>query len=68
MRLVYFSLAALWGFLTGTGAVLIGLSAAGRQAPLGRPGALLLAAAAFLAVLGGIIVSAGYRAASQRYR
>jgi hypothetical protein len=67
MRLVYFSLAALWGFLTGSGAVFVGLSATGRQIPLGRSGALVLVAAAVLALLGGGVVAAGYRAASRRY-
>ena len=68
MRMAYFSLAALWGFLAGSGAVIIGLSATGRPVPLGRPAVLTIAAAAVLAVLGAFVVAAGYRAASQRYR
>jgi len=66
--MVYFSLAAMWGFLAGSGAVLVGLSTMGQRVSLGRAGVLFLATAALLAVIGGIVVSAGYRAASRRYR
>jgi hypothetical protein len=68
LRKLYFSLAAVWGFLAGTGAVLVGLSAAGRPARLGTSGSMLVAGAAILALIGGVVAAAGYGSASRRLR
>jgi hypothetical protein len=67
LRVVYFSLAALWGFLSGTAAVLMGHTVAGRPTPLGSRGAAFVLVAAVVAVLGGLVAAAAYRAAGRRY-
>jgi hypothetical protein len=68
LRALYFSLAALWGFLAGTGAVLVGLSSMGRPVDLGGPGLAFVSVAAVASLAGGVVVAAAYRAASRRYR
>jgi hypothetical protein len=68
LRTLYFSLAALWGFLAGTGAVLIALTTVGRPAGLAARGLIFVAGAAVLAVVGGLVAAAAYRSASRRYR
>ncbi len=68
LRALYFSLAAAWGFLAGSGAVLVGLSATGRPAGLGAPAVGVLVGAAILALLGALVAAAGYRVASRRLR
>lgn len=68
VRMLYFSLAALWGFLAGTGAVLVGLTAVGRPARLGPLGVAVVLGAAIAAVAGGFVAAAAYRAASRRLR
>jgi hypothetical protein len=68
MRMLYFSLAAVWGFLAGTGAVLVGLTAVGRPARLGSLGVAVIIGAALAAVVGGFVAAAAYRAASRRMR
>ena len=68
LRLLYFSLASLWGFLIGTLTLLVGLSLVGRPVRVGPVGYSMLAAAATLAVAGGFVVSAAYRDASRRRR
>jgi hypothetical protein len=68
LHAVYFSLAAIWGFLAGTGAVLVGLAAVGRPTRLGPGATLLVGCAAILALLGGLVAAAAYRAASRRHR
>ena len=68
LRQLYFVLAALWGFVIGTAALLGGLAASGR--PL-RPEpfvGLVLLGAAVLALLGGIVAALAYREASNRSR
>ena len=66
MRRIFFGAAAVWGFLTGTGAVIIGLAAAG-QVPLVGPGLLAaIAVALVVAVLGGLLVARAYRDAASR--
>ncbi len=68
LRSLYFALAATWGFLTGTGAVLAALSLADRPAHLGLAGTGLIAGAGAFALLGGFVVAAGYRTARRRVR
>ena len=67
LRAVYFSLAALWGFLAGTGAVLVGLVAVGRPTGMGARGGICVACAAVVALLGGLIAAMAYRSATRRY-
>jgi hypothetical protein len=66
--MLYFSLAAVWGFLAGTGAVLVGLTAVGRPARLGALGVAVVIGAALAAVVGGFVAAAAYRAATRRLR
>jgi len=64
--MVYFGLASLWGFCIGTAAILIGLNL--METPL-RPDPTLMAAiaaAAVLALVGGIIAAIAYRDAARR--
>jgi hypothetical protein len=68
LRLVYFGLAALWGFLTGSGAILLALSAAGRPVHLGPWVGAGLVAASGVALLGGFVAAVAYREASRRQR
>ena len=67
LRALYFSLAALWGFLAGTGAVLAGLSWMGRPVDLGGPGLAFVSLAAVVSLAGGVVAAAAYRAAGRRY-
>jgi hypothetical protein len=67
LRAVYFSLAALWGFLTGTGAVLIGLAAVGRPTGMGARGSFCVICAAAVALIGGLVVAMAYRSATRRH-
>jgi hypothetical protein len=66
MRSLYFSLAALWGFLIGSGALLIGFSATGARLHLGGGPLAALAAASILAVVGGMVAARAYREATRR--
>lgn len=70
LRALYFSLAALWGFLAGTGAVLIGLTTVGQPAATGMAPrcVIFVAGAAVLSLVGGLVAAAAYRSASRRYR
>jgi hypothetical protein len=68
LRALYFSLAAVWGFLAGTCAVLVGLAAVDRPARLGSTGVALVVGAAVLSLVGGLVVAAGYGSASRRVR
>lgn len=68
LRALYFSLAALWGFLAGTGAVLIGLTTMGEPVGLAPRGVVFVAGAALLSLVGGLVAAAAYRSASRRYR
>jgi hypothetical protein len=64
--LIYFGLASLWGFSIGTASILIGLNL--METPL-RPNPMLttaIAAAAVLALVGGIIAAIAYREAARR--
>ena len=68
LRLIYFSLAALWGFLIGTAAVLFGLSLGGISLDLSPGTIVALAVSSILAVVGGMIASRAYREATRRRR
>ena len=68
LRKFYFSMAAFWGFLIGTVAVLAGLVALGRPLRLAPIVAFVLIGAAIVAVVGGLIASLAYREASKRLR
>ena len=68
LRAGYFALASVWGCLAGTGALVVGLSVLGRPIRLGSTLAAFLAVAVIIAVIGGLLSAAAYRAASRRYR
>ena len=66
LRLVYFSLASLWGFVSGTVAVLAGLTLADQplRAEPTIVGLILVAAA--LAVAGGMLAAMAYKDAARQ--
>jgi len=68
LRAGYFALASVWGCLAGTGALVVGLSAIGRPLRLSPTVAAFLGLAVILAIVGGLLTAAAYRAASRRYR
>jgi hypothetical protein len=68
LRLVYFTLASMWGFVAGTVAILGGLSFGDDRVSLDTPLSVLMLVAAVLAVVGGAIVASAYRDASHRRR
>ncbi len=68
LRAGYFALASIWGCLAGTGVLVVGLSVLGRPIRLGSTVAGFLGLAMILAVVGGLLTAAAYRAASRRYR
>ena len=68
LRAGYFALASIWGCLAGTGVLVVGLSLLGRPIRLGSTVAGFLGLAMILAVVGGLLMAAAYRAASRRYR
>lgn len=67
-RMAFFALAAAWGFLSGSSAVLVGLTLLGRPAYLARPLALSLGVAALAALAGGMVVAAAYRENTRRLK
>jgi hypothetical protein len=68
LRALYFSLAALWGFLAGTGAVLVSLAAVGRPTGIGTSGGVCVLCAAVVALAGGLVAATAYRSATRRWR
>jgi ATP/ADP translocase len=67
-RLVFFTLASVWGFIAGVTGVLIALAAAG-EAVEARPAIIAgLVPALLLAMAGGLIVAAAYRESKTRSR
>jgi hypothetical protein len=66
LRLFYFSLASLWGFLIGTATLLFGFSLDGTRLDLSPVAIVAMTAAVVLAVIGGIVASRAYREASRR--
>ena len=68
LRRLYFAIAAIWGFLSG--AVGVGAALAVRGRPVGIEDPLVLLAllpAIALAVAGGVVIAAAYRAARRRF-
>ncbi|MCP3979788.1 MAG: hypothetical protein GY716_10740 [bacterium] len=66
LRGIYFGLAALWGFLIGSGAIVAALVLAGQQVRSSPTLAGVLAGGSLLAVGGGGIAARAYREASGR--
>jgi hypothetical protein len=66
LRLFYFSLASLWGFLIGTATLLYGFSLAGTRLDLSPAAIIAMSVAVILAVVGGVVASRAYREASRR--
>lgn len=66
LRLFYFSLASLWGFLIGTATLLFGFSLGGTRLDLSPVAIVSMTAAVVLAVFGGMIAARAYREASRR--
>ena len=66
LRALYFSIAALWGFLIGTGAIVVVLSEVGRPIRPGAGWAALLLTAGVVALAGGLVASVAYRDAAGR--
>jgi hypothetical protein len=66
LRLVYFILASVWGFMSGTVAVIVSLSLLGQPVELQVPVAIAIAAAAVLALVGGAVAARAYRETTQR--
>ena len=58
---MFFAVAAVWGFLAGVAAILIGLAAAGRPAAGGTMLWLAILAALVVAVLGAMVAARAYR-------
>jgi hypothetical protein len=68
IRAGYFALAAIWGCLAGTGVLVVGLSSFDHPVRLDPSVAGLLGLAMILAVGGGLVAAAAYRAASRHLR
>ena len=68
LRMVFFSLASLWGFLIGTVSLLVGVSLGGRSLNLSPVAIVTLSGATVLAVVGGLIASRAYLEATRRNR
>lgn len=69
LRLLYFVIASIWGFLSGAVGVGVALAARGRVVGIEDPVVLVsLAPALGVALMGGAISAAAYRAARRRSR
>jgi hypothetical protein len=66
LRLVYFILASIWGFMSGTVALLASLVVLGQPLQLQTPVVLAMLIAALLALVGGVVAARAYREATQR--
>jgi hypothetical protein len=66
LRIVYFGIASIWGFIMGTAAVLGALSMLDLQLPEDPTITLMVALAAIAAVVGGAITAMAYRDAVGR--
>ena len=66
LRLLYFALAAVWGYVAGTAAVLGTLSMTGRPLPIDGNLVSGMVLAAVLALVGGAVASVAYREAVRR--
>lgn len=66
LRLFYFGLASLWGYLLGAGMFAAGSAAEGRAIHVGTMTMGIAIAGAGLALGGGLLASAAYREARRR--
>jgi len=66
IRTVYFTLASVWGFVTGTVAILGVLSASGRPLTLEPKSGAVLGLATLVALLGGAVAARAYREVADR--
>jgi hypothetical protein len=68
LRLTYFSIAAVWGFLIGAAAILGAVSLAELAFRPDLTTAVLIALAAVAAIVGGLVTARAYRDAASRSR
>ncbi len=68
LRVVYFSLASLWGFLMGTVTLLFGFTLGGKRLDMSPVAIVAMSAAIVVAIVGGIVASRAYREATRRRR
>lgn len=61
LRLVYFALASIWGFLAGAVAIVIGLAVTEQPVQFAPWIVIALGVAALAAVVGGAVAAAAYR-------
>ena len=61
LRMLFFVMASLWGFIVGAGLIVPALFAGGRLLPSRPLVAMLILSGALLAVLGGALASVAYR-------
>jgi hypothetical protein len=66
LRAIYFSLAAFWGFVAGSGAVIASQTLTGGPLPIGGTLLVSLALAALLSLIGAMLAAAAYREAVRR--
>lgn len=67
LRLAYFVVASLWGFVVGGGGILASLQADGKlSAPPGSGTLLYVALCAVIAVVGGLVIAGAYQEAKRR--
>jgi len=66
LRLVYFTLASVWGFAAGTVAVFAAFGAVGQPIRFDSSLGLTLGVAGAIAIVGGVIFSLAYREAVRR--
>ena len=67
-RLIFFSLASVWGFIAGVTGVLASLSAAGQPIDARSAVVVGLIPTLLLALAGGLVVAAAYRESKLRAR
>jgi hypothetical protein len=67
-RLVYFCLAALWGYLLGIGVLAAAMSRIDVRVPLEGGVLAWLLTGALLGLAGGLIVAGAYKEARRRHR
>ena len=67
-RLIFFSLASIWGFIAGVGGLLAAMSIAGQPVQPGFEAIPGLIPALALAVTGSVVIAAAYRESKSRSR